>query len=300
MAIVQSSQSNTSSHATVPSSIEKPIRKRSFKRPNIIGGFLGWLWLAIIVIPLYYIVVTSFRPKEDYYTENPLSLPSNPTLSAYKQVLANDFGQYIFNSLFVTAMTVAITLVACVMASYVIIRRRTRLVQSVFRLFLLGIAIPIQATIIPVYLMILEMKLYDTLWALILPSIGFAIPITILILTNFMRDIPKELFESMTVDGATDMHILRKLVLPMSAPALVTVGIYDALNVWNAFLFPLILTQSASNRVLPLSLFNYQGEFNMNIPPVLAAVVLSVIPLFVAYVFGRKQMVAGLTAGFGK
>lgn len=300
MAITQSTKANAVNIAAHQLSSGDPIRKRSFKRPNIIGGFFGWLWLAIIVIPLYYIVVTSFRPKEDYFTENPLSLPSNPTLSAYKQVLANNFGQYIFNSLFVTIMTVAITLVACVMASYVIIRRRTRIVQAVFRLFLLGIAIPIQATIIPVYLMILEMGLYDTLWALILPSIGFAIPITILILTNFMRDIPKELFESMTVDGASDLQILRKLVLPMSAPALVTVGIYDALNVWNAFLFPLILTQSASNRVLPLSLFNYQGEFNMNIPPVLAAVVLSVIPLFVAYIFGRKQMVAGLTAGFGK
>lgn len=277
-----------------------PGRRRSFTRPNLIGGFFGWFWLAITVIPLYYIVVTSFRPKEDYYTENPLSIPANPTFSAYSQVLANNFGQYIFNSLFITTITVAITLVACVMAAYVIVRRRTKFVQMVFRLFLLGIAIPIQATIIPVYLMILEMGLYDTLWALILPSIGFAIPITILILTNFMRDIPKELFESMTVDGATDLQILRRLVLPMSAPALVTVGIYDALNVWNAFLFPLILTQSTNNRVLPLSLFNYQGEFNMNIPPVLAAVVLSVIPLFVAYILGRKQMVAGLTAGFGK
>lgn len=297
--------------ATAPSSVKKSRpgpaaklaakgRRSAVRRPNVIGGFFGWFWLLVIVIPIYYIVVTSLRSREDYYTENPLSIPSNPTLSAYRQVIANDFGQYIFNSLFVTVITVAATLLVCVMASYVIVRRRTRFVLATFRLFLLGIAIPIQATIIPVYLMILEMGLYDTLWALILPSIGFAIPITILILTNFMRDIPKELFESMTVDGATDTQILRRLVLPMSAPALVTVGIYDALTVWNAFLFPLILTQSAENRVLPLSLFNYQGEFNMDIPPVLAAVVLSVIPLFVAYVVGRKQMVAGLTAGFGK
>lgn len=274
--------------------------RRPRPRRNYLGGLFGWLWLAVIIIPIYYIIVTSLRPRSDYYAENPLSIPSNPTGRAYGLVLENDFAMYIGNSLFVTLLTVGITLIICVMAAYVIIRRRVRIANMSFRFFLLGIAIPIQATIVPVYLMIVQLGLYDTLWALILPSIGFAIPITILILTNFMRDIPKELFESMTVDGATDMQILRRLVVPMSAPALVTVGIYDALNVWNGFLFPLILTQSANVRVLPLSLWSYQGEFTSDIPAVLAAVVLSVIPIFVAYVFGRKQMVAGLTAGFGK
>src|SRR5690625_7954971 len=94
----------------------------------------------------------------------------------------------------------------------------------------MGIAIPIQATIIPVYYLIVEMGLYDTLWALILPSIAFAIPITVLILTNFLRDVPKELYESMTVDGASDWQMFRSLVLPLAKPAVVTVGIYDALQ----------------------------------------------------------------------
>src|SRR5690625_6993229 len=86
----------------------------------------------------------------------------------------------------------------------------------------MGIAIPIQATIIPVYYLIVEMGLYDTLWALILPSIAFAIPITVLILTNFLRDVPKELYESMTVDGASDWQMFRSLVLPLAKPAVVT------------------------------------------------------------------------------
>ena len=269
-------------------------------RPNVIGGAFGWLWLAIIILPIYYIVVTSFRPREDYYQENPLSIPSSPTFSAYVQVLQNDFLLYIANSLFVTLASVVVTLIVCVMAAYVIVRRHSRTATGVFRLFLMGIAIPIQATIVPVYLIIVWLGLYDTLWALILPSIGFAIPITILILTNFMRDIPKELYESMTVDGAGDIKILLQLVLPLSRPALVTVGIYDALQVWNGFLFPLILTQSANKRVMPLSLWSYQGEFMMDVPAILAAVILSVIPIFAAYVVGRKQMVAGLTVGFGK
>ena len=115
-----------------------------------------------------------------------------------------------------------------------------------------------------------------------------------------MRDIPEELFDSMAVDGAKDWQILWRLVVPLSAPAVTTAGVYQALQVWNGFLFPLILTQSGSVRVLTLSLWTYQGQYTSNIPAILAAVILSALPVLVAYAVGRKQMVAGLTAGFGK
>jgi raffinose/stachyose/melibiose transport system permease protein len=269
-------------------------------RPNVIGGLLGWLWLTIVLLPIYFIVVTSLRPREDFYHERPLSLPSRPTLDAYATVIGNDFGRYIGNSLIVTVSTVAVTLLVALGAAFVVVRNRSRWSARVFRLFLLGIAIPIQATIIPVYYLIVQLGLYDTLWALVLPSIAFAIPLSVLILSNFLRDIPSELFESMTVDGAGELRILWSLVIPMTKPALVTVGVYNALSVWNGFLFPLVLTQSAQTRVLPLSLWSYQGEFTMNVPAVLAAVVLSALPIFAAYIVGRRQLVSGLTAGFGK
>jgi len=265
-----------------------------------LGGLFGWVWLAVIVLPIYYIVLTSLRPRRDYFTENPLSWPSDPTLASYAKVLQNQFGRYFFNSLTVTLVSVATILVVSLMASYVVVRNRRWAARRLFQAFLLGIAIPIQATIIPVYYLILKLGLYDTLWALILPSIAFAIPISVLILTNFLRDIPKELFESMTIDGAGEMRVLRSLVLPLTRPALVTVGIYNALQVWNAFLFPLVLTQSASTRTIPLSLWSYQGEFTMDVPAVLAAVVLSVMPILAAYIVGRRHLVSGLTAGFGK
>jgi raffinose/stachyose/melibiose transport system permease protein len=269
-------------------------------RPNIAAGILGWLWLAIVLLPIYFIVVTSLRPREDFYQERPLSLPSRPTLDAYATVIGNDFGLYIGNSLVVTISTVAVTLLVALGAAFAVVRNRSRWSSRVFRLFLLGIAIPIQATIIPVYYLIVQLGLYDTLWALILPSVAFAIPLSVLILSTFLRDIPGELFESMTVDGAGELRILWSLVIPMTKPALVTVGVYNALSVWNGFLFPLVLTQSAETRVLPLSLWSYQGEFTMNVPAVLAAVVLSALPILAAYIVGRRQLVSGLTAGFGK
>lgn len=270
------------------------------QRPNVLGGALGWVWLIIIIAPIYYIVVTSLRKQSAFYSENPMLPPSEPTLEAYGTVLENRFLEYFANSAIVTVTAVSITVLVCLMAAYYIVRSRSRLSRRVFSIILLGLAIPLQATIIPVYYMITRLGLYDTLIALILPSIAFAIPITVLILVNFLRDIPMELFESMRVDGAGEWRILFQLVAPLARPAIVTVAIYDALNVWNGFLFPLVLTQSSDKRVLPLSLWTYQGEFQVNIPAVLAAVTLSAVPLLVFYIVGRRQLLSGLTAGFGK
>lgn len=273
---------------------------RSTVRPNILGAIGGWAWLIFALLPIYYIVVTSIRPRETYFTENPLAIPAQPTLAAYGRVLSNNFGLYFLNSVFVTAATVVVVLAVSIMAAYVIVRNRSRFSSALFSGLLLGIAIPLQATIVPVYYLIVQLGLYDTLWALILPSIAFAIPISVLILVNFLRDVPGELFEAMRVDGASDWQMLWKLAVPLAKPAMITVGIYDALQVWNGFLFPLILTQSAENRVLPLSLWSFQGEFSVDVPAVLAAVVLSVVPVLAAYAIGRRQLVSGLTAGFSK
>ena len=249
---------------------------------------------------MYYILITSVRQQNDIFTENPLSLPSNPTFDAYKRVFENDFLLYVGNSVFVTVMTVLIILIVSFMVSYMIVRRNDAWSRGIYKVIITGLAIPMQATIIPVYYIIIQIGLYDTLWALILPSAAFAIPISVLIMTNFLRDVPLSLFEAMAVDGASEFTTMVRLAIPMVKPAIITVAIYDALNVWNGFLFPLILTQSASNRVIPLSLWLFQGQFTVDVPGILAAVVISVLPILTAYIFGRRQMVAGLTAGFGK
>lgn len=268
--------------------------------PNVLGALGGFVWLAITIVPIYYLVLTSLRTQQDYYVENPLLPPSNPTLAAYELVLQNDFLLYLTNSVIVTVVSVAVVLVISLMASYYLVRSGTPLARTSLRVVLLGLAIPVQATIIPVYYLIIQLGLYDSLVALMLPAIAFAIPISVLIIVNFVRDIPAELFESMRADGAGDWRILWSLVTPLSRPALITVGVYEALQVWNGFLFPLILTQSSSVRVLPLSLWTYQGQFAVNVPAVLAAVTLSALPVLAAFIVGRRYLVSGLTAGFGK
>ncbi|MEA9986714.1 carbohydrate ABC transporter permease [Subtercola sp. RTI3] len=270
--------------------------------PNIPAGITATIWLLIAIVPIYYVVITSLKNQTNFFSGNALLPPASPTLDNYALVLQNNFLAYFANSLIVTLVSVAFAVAFALMAAFAIVRgsltsRRLRLSFSVF---LLGLAIPLQAVIIPIYLMITRAGLYDSLIALILPSVAFSLPLSIIILVNFLRDIPNELYEAMRVDGASNWKMLTTMVLPLARPALTTVAIYDGLNVWNGFIFPLVLTQSPDKRVLPLALWSFQGEFTSNIPAVLAAVVLSTLPILALYIFGRRQLLAGLTAGFGK
>jgi raffinose/stachyose/melibiose transport system permease protein len=281
-----------------PQASSRPRRVKG--RRNYLGGFFGSVWLAIIIIPVYYVVVTTFKDQGAYFTQNPLALPNPPTLTAYQQVVEAGIIRYFFNSVIVTVGAVIPLVLFSFLASYAIVRGDSRLLRFSRTLFLLGLAIPLQATIIPIYLIITRIHMYDSLGALILPSIAFGIPLTVLILSNFIRDVPRELFESMRLDGCTDWQMAWKLAFPLTRPAIVTVSIYNGLNVWNGFLFALILTQSPEKRVMPLALWAFQGEYQVNIPAVLAAVVLSTLPILILYIVGRRQLLRGLTAGFGK
>ncbi|WP_214102872.1 carbohydrate ABC transporter permease [Acrocarpospora catenulata] len=283
-------------------------RRRAARRAGVVGGhrnwpagLAGWLWLAIVIIPIYWIVITSFKEQSGYYASNPLAPPAEPTLHNYQLVIEAGFIGYFVNSLIVTLGAVIPAVLASFMAAYAIVRNGTgRFLRLVNGLFLMGLAIPLQATIIPVYLIIIRLHLYDSLLGMILPSIAFAIPLSVLVLTNFIRDVPKELFESMRMDGATEWAILWRLAFPLTRPAVVTVSIYNALTIWNGFLLPLILTQSPDKRTLPLALWAFQGQYSVNVPAVLASVVLTTLPILVLYAVGRRQLLSGLTAGFSR
>jgi raffinose/stachyose/melibiose transport system permease protein len=268
---------------------------------NWVGGTFSWIWLFIVILPIYWIVITSIKSQSEYFVSNPFAPPKEPTLDAYRLVIGADIVRYFFNSVIVTIGAVVPAVLISFMAAFAIIRSRpTWFLKSTNGLLLMGLAIPLQATIIPVYLIIIRLHLYDTLLALILPSIAFAIPLSVLVLSNFIRDVPNELFESMRLDGCSEWQTLWRLALPLTRPALVTVTIYNALLIWNGFLLPLVLTQSPDLRVLPLALWTFQGQYGINVPAVLAAVLLSALPILVLYVVGRRQMLSGLTAGFSK
>jgi xylobiose transport system permease protein len=277
-----------------------PRRRPLLPRWNYPAGFGALVWLVIVGIPLYVLVSSTLQTRNSYFDHGPLSLPSHPTLANYRRVLEGSFLTYLGNTLLVTVVSAALVIAGSVTVGYTVVRSRSRASRGIFRLFLLGLAIPAQAVIIPVYLIITKLQLYDTLLAIILPTAAFSLPVSVLILAGTMRDIDEELYESMALDGASPTRILLQLVVPLSRSGISTVGVFAALNAWNGFLFPLILTQSRSDRVLTLGLYDYVGEFRVDVPALLAAVALSIVPIFVVYLFARRQLINGLMGAGGK
>ena len=264
-------------------------------RRNPLSLLLALVWLVIVVAPLFYMLVTSLRPQVDYLTGNPW-WPTHWTIANYQSVLGGRFATYFINSVIVTVAAVGIQLPVCLLAAFGIARGNPAMSGRVLTVLLFGLAIPVQAALIPLFLIITRFGLYDTLWAVIIPVVAFNIPITVLILLTYLRDIPSDLYDAVELDGAGPLRTLRFLVVPLAAPALGTVGIYNALSAWNSFLFPLILTQSTDERVLSVGLFDFKNDHAVAVPQLLAAVLLSTLPLLVAYLVGRRQMLRGLAA----
>jgi xylobiose transport system permease protein len=270
------------------------------QRPNYLAGLGSLVWLGVVGLPLYVLLIATFRTRADYSTEGPLSFPAKLTLQNYIADFSNGFGQDFLNTLVVTVSVVAIVLLVVPPLAYAIVRARGRATAAVFRLFLLGLAIPAQAVIVPMFYVITKAGLYDHLIGVILPTAAFCLPVCTLVLTGSMRDISPELYEAMAMDGASPWRVFRQLVLPLSQGGLASITVFAALQAWNGFLFPLILTQSDSTKVITLGLYNFQTEHGVDVPGLLSAVVLSMLPIFIVYLFARRALVQGLMGMGGK
>ncbi|MBQ0865824.1 carbohydrate ABC transporter permease [Streptomyces sp. A73] len=273
------------------------------RRPNYLAGFGSLVWLFLVGLPLYVMLTATLQSRSDYAENGPLALPDSFTLDNYLKNLDNTesgFGQYFLNTLIVTVCVVGIVLLLVPPLSYAIVRSRSRLTNTVFRLFLLGLAIPSQAVIVPMFYVISQAGLYDNLVGVILPTAAFAMPVCALVLTGVMRDITPDLYEAMTVDGASSRRIFFRLVLPLSRGGLSTIVVFSALQAWNGFLFPLVLTQSAETKVITMGLYDFQTEHGVDTPGLFAAVVLSMLPILLVYLFARRALVQGLMGVGGK
>ncbi len=269
--------------------------RRRVRPGGVIAFLLATAWLVVVLAPIYFMVLSSLRTQGTYVTANPW-VPSGPlTTSEYSDVFHAGLGTYLLNSVIVTAATIVLTVVLSLATAFRIMRGTSRVAGWSLRLIVFGLAVPIQALIVPLYLIMDKLGLYDTLTSLVLVMSAAAIPVSVLIMASFVRDIPRELIDAMAADGAREWRIFVSLIVPLSRPVLATVGIYDGINAWNNFLLPLVLTQSNSNAVLPLGLFKFQGQYGVDVPAIMAAVLLSVVPLVVLYVAMRRQFVRGLS-----
>ncbi|MEJ0097709.1 MAG: carbohydrate ABC transporter permease [Bauldia sp.] len=212
-------------------------------------------------------------------------------------MFAGGVGRYFLNSIIVSGVSVALVLALGSLAGYGFAKLNFRFNKSLFVVFLMGAMIPVHVTLIPLFVLSLRLGIYDSLFALIGPYVGFNLPVAIFILTEFFRQIPGEIEEAARLDGASRWAIFSRIALPLSMPALVTVGIFSLIFIWNEFVFALVLISDPSNRTLPLGLTQFYQQFSIDVPGVMAALTLATLPIVLLYVFAQERVISGLMAG---
>jgi len=274
-----------------------PAAARAFKISRLTVPLLGLFWLAVTTLPFFFVLMTSFKSQEETFTHSVWDLPERLNLENYLSVLQGGFAVYLRNSVFVVGVSIILILTIGSMAAYALARIQFRLNKPLFALIVAAMIVPIHITLIPIYLMSQSLGLYDTPFALIGPYVATSLPVSIFILTEFMRQIPRELEEAAKLDGCGPFGIFWKVFLPLSGPGLSTVAIYNSINLWNEFIFAYVLTSNPANRTLPLAVWDFQGQYASNIPAILSVVTLTSLPLIVAYAFGQERIVKGMMAG---
>ena len=276
------------------------LRHRSLGR--FTGGSLIQLLLVgyalLVVYPLLIMVASSLKTTGEIFA-NPLSLiPQSIRLSNYADAWNQaNFGTYFRNSIFVGVVSVLLILFFGSMAAYVLARFSFPGNRVIYLLFLAGFMIPVRLAIVPLFIMMRDLRLLDTLWSLILVYIASGMPFTIFLMVNFFRHIPRDLEDAAVLDGAGPFQVYYQIMLPLVRPALATVGLFHFLNVWNDFFFPLIFIRSENLRTVPLGVSTFFGEYSNDWALLFAALSISIVPVIIVYLLASKQFIAGLTSG---
>ncbi|MGN0356661.1 MAG: carbohydrate ABC transporter permease [Blautia sp.] len=271
------------------------------KRKSIIAWVIAFalaiFWLVVSFMPFVFMVLNSFKEKFEMLTKGVFQLPDKLQWSNYIEVLTGGFGNYFKNSVIVLAVSLILLLFIAACASYPLARFKFKLADPIYALIVACMSIPVHITLIPVFKMSKATGLYDSIWALIGPYIAFAVPISVFILTSFMKEIPREIEESAEIDGCGKIQMFFSMILPLAKPGLATLAIYNGVNMWNEFSFAYTLTQSAQNRTLPLAIWEFQGQYSMNTPMIMAVLTLTLLPMIIMFIIFQDKLVKGMTAG---
>ncbi len=265
--------------------------------PRVLIYLFALVWLLITLYPFIFLVQNSFKASMEFYMGDVWSLPKQFSLTNYIHVWESQFPLFLLNSLLVVSVSLAVLLITGSSASFGLSRIRFPLRGLFYFLFVGGMTIPVHITLIPVYIITRNIGLYDSLWSLVGPYVAFNVPIAVFILASFMGEIPLSLEEAAYIDGATKWQVYSKIVLPISRPAMTAVGIYNSVILWNEFIFPLVLISSVKNRTLTLALWNFQGQFSADVPSMMSALLLSMLPLLLIYTITKERLIEGLVAG---
>ncbi len=252
---------------------------------------------TISLYPILLMILSSFKKSVDIY-KDPLGFPSSFSLDTYRTLLSKiPFTTYFLNSLFVSVVSVVLIVVVCSLASFYIARFKFSWNHALFFIFLLGMMIPIKLGIVPLFILMRDLGLINSLWSLILMNTATGIPLSILILTGFFKTMPSELEEAARIDGAGNLRVLWYVVLPLMRPALGTVVIINFIAAWNDFFFPLIFITEKMKRTIPVGMMSLFGEHSADWGSLFAGLTLASLPMILLFFIASKQFMEGLTAG---
>ncbi len=277
------------------------VRQKTFKPVEYFFQGLKWsvlgFFLLFTLVPLIWLFISSFKTNLELQMQ-PFALPDVWQFQNYiNAVQISGLPRLFLNSVFVSTVSTAIAMLVTSMAAFVFAREKFPLQQTLMNLIIAGVLVPIVGLMAPYFRLTNRIGLYDNLWALVLTYAAINIPISTFLLHGFMRTIPKELEEAVVIDGASFFQRYWRIILPLSRVGIVTAGTFVFLFSWNEFIYALLLTSSMKARTLQLGIRFFTSQFFTDYTSMFAAIVLTIIPSILVYVFLHEKIIKGLAAG---
>lgn len=266
--------------------------------PRTFGLELAIIAVAVVFLfPVYVLVALSFKSASEI-NEGGLGLPRNIDLSNYPEAWAGaTLGPAFLNSLIITVASILLLVVVGSSAAYYLARAKSHLSYGLYILFLLGIVLPFQLALVPLYRMVNEAGLLGTYTAMVVFYVGLQMPFTIFLYTGFLRALPAEYGEAALVDGAGHLQSFTLITFPLLRPITGTVIILNAVFVWNDFLTPLLYLGGSAKETLPVVIYSFVGQYTAQWGLVFAAVVLATLPMLVVFILLQRYVIQGFASG---
>lgn len=273
-------------------------RPKRFAAKGLVYAIVA-VFLVVQVYPIVWVVLSSFKTRDELAEQEPFSLPGSLFFGNYVAAFEQaDLGRYLFNSTIVVVLTIGLTIAVGAPAAFAIEKLRFRGAKLVLGYFLLGVMIPVFVSLLPMFQIFNELGLRNTYWALILPQVGFNLPICIFLYTGFMRYIPDSIMEAAMLDGAGTFRIFARVVFPLSVNTTVTIIIFNFIFVWNEFVFANTFMNSAEMKTLPVGLNDYVGLYGKtDFGATYAAIVIAILPTLILYFVLNKRVIESMAAG---
>ena len=276
-------------------------KPRSRKQDRRVASFARHLLLIatsiVILAPIGYMVLASFKSVPDFFG-NPYGLPTDWAFDNYTRAWTDAHVSITLpNTVIVTFCSVAGSTFLASLIAFGLSRKERPLAIGLYTLFVAGLLVPVQMIILPLFILLKQLGLFGSLFALILPYIALGLPLGVLVLTPIAAAIPRDLVSAAQVDGATEWQIYRRVILPLLRPGLILVAILNGVWMWNEFFIPLIVAFKPQSQTMPVGIVSFIGVYSTEWGLVFASVVISTVPIVVAYMLMTRQFQSGLTAG---